>query len=63
MSIERKTTSRNLSIHPRGNGGEKSNTCKPRRKPVLTDAHRRHLEQHPTDGMSAARMSKILAAG
>lgn len=48
------------SIHPNGRQAAKAGkTTHPRRKREATEAHRRHVEEHPTDAMSAARLSKL----
>jgi len=48
------------SIHPNGRQAAKSGkTTHPRRKREATDAHRRHVEEHPRDEMSAARLAKL----
>jgi hypothetical protein len=54
-----------FSIHPRswpGGSREKRNTCNPRSHRKLERALagiEKHLEQHPHDGVSAARVAKI----
>lgn len=58
MQNARPSTSR--SIHPNGRQAAKAGkTTHPRRKPAATDAHRRHVEEHPRDAMSAARLAKL----
>lgn len=48
------------SIHPNGRQAAKAGkSTSPRRQRAATDAHRKHVEHHPTDAMSAARLSKL----
>ena len=54
----------NRSIHPRAwlGGGQKKNTANPRSAAKLTRALKgiqKHLEHHPGDGMSRARVATI----
>lgn len=58
-SARRPARAPNQSIHPRGAGGEKSNTAAPRRQRAATEAHRRHVQEHPTDAMSVARLALL----
>lgn len=59
----------NLSIHPRVENGrtvhDKVNTClsplKGKRERLIANIEA-HLERHPNDGVSAARLSKLKAA-
>ena len=60
MTQHSRRTAANRSIHPNGRQAAKAGkTTHPRRAPSATDAHRRHVEEHPSDAMSAARLSKL----
>ena len=60
MTQHSRRTAANRSIHPNGRQAAKAGkTTHPRRKREATEAHRRHVEEHPTDAMSAARLSKL----
>lgn len=60
MNDRRRPATAGQSIHPHGRDAAKSGqTTKPRRKREPTQAHRRHVEQHPADAMSALRLSKL----
>lgn len=50
----------NTSIHPNGRDTAKAGvTTRPRRQRTVTEAHRRHVAEHPTDAMSGARLALL----